>query len=58
MLASEEFYHYRRNDDVNKNNVQLNLKSNTSNQLYLEDNFDNADNFTSVANQVVQFLIN
>ena len=53
MLASEEFYHYRRNDDINKNNVQLNIKSYTNNKLYLEDNFDNTDDFTLVADQVI-----
>ena len=51
MLASGEFYGYKRNQDVNKNFHQ-NLNANMNDQLYLETNTDNTDDFTSVAKQV------
>lgn len=49
MLASGEFYGYKRNEDVNMN-FQPNI--NMSDQLYLEKNTDNTDKYASVAKQV------
>ena len=51
MLASGEFYGYKRNEDVNMK-FQQNIKENMSDQLYLEEKKDNTDKYASVAKQV------
>ena len=51
MLASGEFYGYKRNEDVNMN-FQQNMQANINDQLYLEENIDNTDKYISVARQV------